>query len=33
MNMTALALLGLNYALIVSLPFVFLERGGHSPAD
>lgn len=26
MNMTALALLGLNYALIMSLPFVFFEK-------
>ncbi len=33
MNMTALALLGLNYALIVSLPFVFFERGGCSPVE
>lgn len=33
MNMTALALLVLNYVLIVSLPFVFFERGGHSPAE
>jgi hypothetical protein len=26
MNVTALALLGVNYALVISLPFAFFER-------